>query len=1126
MSLEAVSELLRELQNPKPEQRQAAEKKLYEAWEQHPDQLVRQLVLVLAAREAGPVEGLRQEAAVLLRQCVAGGAGREAIWDELEEETKRELKNQLILALQQDPSGPVRRNVGSAIAAAAGMLAEDFKEMQSSWPELLPGLSRMVGSEASQRISALEVLREMSGTIGDGLLAQGQALGMLSTCLSDATPAVRTAAARLVLQLIEDLDPKQGAVLSPLMPTLVQVFKSLCSSTDHEDLLKEFLESLIAAADEEPEFFKEHGLQELWPLLLQLCGVQIFADADVRHSAMEALMSFACGLREDFCKAQGQPFLEQLVALNVEWMLEVEEDVDIWSGKADADDDDDIDGDAVQIGEENMDRLAENMSEEDQMEEVFMPILFKVINAAQASTSATWKHHRATVMAVSQVIEHVEDESWIDRCVEFIIMKMVHPHPRVRFSAFQACGQAAYDHDPYVQESHHDKLIPAIITALDDVSIRVAANAANALSSICEEIDRDDLEPFVDELLTKLILRLQQGQTRTMQQECLSSIAVLAESAEDLFVPYYTQVMPVLKQIIGSSTSEETKVLRGKAFECASIIGDAVGPDIFTPDAHEVMQVMTKQFQLGFKADDPTRESVHEACGRIASSLKRGFKGYMPHLLPSIFEVLDNRPQPVDPEDADDENEDMSLLVAADGSVSGLKTSILQEMKQSLILICALLNALEDDYGEFLPQTCQRLLPLVEFNAEEVREWAFKASASMVDCARACVDSSKCDKTVLSQLVGQLLKTNACLMAQAPPADKMGATALGTLQAQAVGIAGIIRKAGPNVLAKEDVADLLRLLVDLMGRLSVEANVPAASKGKKSKPEDIAEDEESNDDDSDEEQEVTRQSVRFILADVVGALMRSNRADFAEVGLPTFIEVVRRMMLPEGSEADRSFALHLADDIVESMGELSVPFWNVFMEQACKSITDKCPVIRQYAANTIGSGSKQPIFAKIAPVAVQQVARIVQKFGERHRRRRAVTSDARELALSVDAAIHALGLICEHQEQNIGGDSKEAWRMWLNNLPLRYDQEAGQKAHLQLLELVVRGHSVVTCPGLLPTVLGVFADVYRTKFSNPSLDKGIAAAVGRAGAESVEVLVAGLPERQQKRVRDILKYDQ
>lgn len=1128
-SIQGISELLRAVQNPDSSVRQAGEKKLDEALASNPNELVRQLAQVLAAKDGVGVE-LRQEAAVLLRQCTAGGGVRTSVWADLDPNTQSGLKTQLLLTIHQDPSNPVRRNAGSAVAAIAEISGEDMEELGKEWPELLPALARFVSgeSEPATRVTALGVLKELVSIVGEGLCAQGaMLLAMLQGCLKDPTPEVRAAAAQLVLQMIEDLEPSAAEVLAPTMAGVIEVIKDFGSSSKNEELLKEVLESLISAADEEPEFFKANGLLQLWPLLMELCRMKHFADEDVRHSNMEALMSFAVAFAEDFCKPDGLPFLEQIVALNVEWMLEVEEDVNAWTAQADEDDDEELDGDAVQIGEENLDRIAEKCAEESQLEDVFMPSLFKVVRTALAAPACSWKTVRACVMAVSQVVEHIEEEAWIDRCVEFILQHVQNPHPRVRYSAFQAVGQIAYDHEPYVQESHYETVLPAIVAGLGDSNIRVATNAANSFVSFGEELDRDVLEPHLEELMTQFFTRLQQGQTRTMQEQCLAGIAVVGEVAEDLFVPYYGKVMPVLKQIIEKATGDTERVLRGKAFECVSLVGDAVGKETFLKDAHEVMHAMVQFTQKGFAPDDPTREYMHEAAGRIATTLGRDFKPYVSALLPGIFGVLSQRPTEVDPDslpddDDDDDKEDMSLVVVGD-KVLGLKTTVLEEMKESLVLIATLIQSLEDDFVEFLPATCQALLPLLEFQlSEDVREKAFKTWEVIAENARNTAEAGKCAGTVVSDLVGTFLKATVNLMAKVPKEGELTDEVLSGLQAQAQGAAGVIKKAGKGVLGKDDVVGLLKVIVELLARLSAKEDEPASAAGKKGKSKREKEDDDDEESDADDGY-VSKQSVRFCVADMAGALMRSNRQDFAEAGQPLFMELVRQFIQPSASNGDRSLAFYICDDLVECLGELSVPSWNIFMEAACVSVTHACPAVRQYAACTVGNAARQPIFSQVAPVAAQQLAKVLQKHGERHRRRRAQTKDAKEVALSVDSAIRALGMICEHQEQNVGGDSTQAWRLWLSNMPLRQDEDEGAKAHAQLLELVVRNHPVITAPEQLPSVLGIFADIYKTRFSNGVLDKELAAAVARAGSGSVTRFAEGLPERQKKKVEQMMK---
>merc|ERR1712135_74500 len=79
-----------------------------------------------------------------------------------------------------------------------------------------------------------------------------------------------------------------------------------------------------------------------------------------------------------------------------------------------------------------------------------------------------------------------------------------------------------------------------------------------------------------------------------------------------------------------------------------------------------------------------------------------------------------------------------------------------------------------------------------------------------------------------------------------------------------------------------------------------------------------------------------------------------------------------------------------------------------------------------------------------------------------------------------------------------------------------------QKAHRALLDLVVRSHPVVTSAENLPKVLGVFGEIYHGSFSNATLDADIVKTVAAAAA-NVRQVIAGLPEKQVKKIEMILK---
>lgn len=59
----------------------------------------------------------------------------------------------------------------------------------------------------------------------------------------------------------------------------------------------------------------------------------------------------------------------------------------------------------------------------------------------------------------------------------------------------------------------------------------------------------------------------------------VTSIASVADTAEEKFVPYYDLFMPSLKHIVENAVQKELRLLRGKTIECISLIGLAVGKE-------------------------------------------------------------------------------------------------------------------------------------------------------------------------------------------------------------------------------------------------------------------------------------------------------------------------------------------------------------------------------------------------------------------------------------------------------------------------------------------------------------------------------------------------------------------
>uniref|UniRef100_A0AAY4B4Z7 IPO5 n=1 Tax=Denticeps clupeoides TaxID=299321 RepID=A0AAY4B4Z7_9TELE len=260
-------------------------------------------------------------------------------------------------------------------------------------------------------------------------------------------------------------------------------------------------------------------------------------------------------------------------------MVDLEEDEE-WA-MADELEDDDFDSNAV-AGESALDRIACGLGGK-----IVLPMIKQHI--MQMLQNPDWKYRHAGLMALSAIGEgcHQQMESILNEIVNFVLLFCQDPHPRVRYAACNAIGQMATDFAPNFQKKFHDKVISALLQTMEDqTNPRVQAHAAAALINFTEDCPKNLLIPYLENLVQHLhiimVAKLQeliQKGTKLVLEQVVTSIASVADTAEEKFVPYYDLFMPSLKHIVENAVQKELRLLRGKTIECISLIGLAVGKE-------------------------------------------------------------------------------------------------------------------------------------------------------------------------------------------------------------------------------------------------------------------------------------------------------------------------------------------------------------------------------------------------------------------------------------------------------------------------------------------------------------------------------------------------------------------
>jgi hypothetical protein len=180
--------------------------------------------------------------------------------------------------------------------------------------------------------------------------------------------------------------------------------------------------------------------------------------------------------------------------------------------------------------------------------------------------------------------------------VSMILSLFRDAHARVRWAAINAIGQLSTDLGPDLQQEYHQQVLPALVAAMDDFqNPRVQAHAAAAILNFSESCTPEILTPYLDGVITKLLVLLQNGK-RMVQEGALTALASVADSAQAHFQKYYDTVMPYLKSILVNANDKQTRMLRAKSMECISLVGMAVGKEKFRDDAKYVCVFLSEIF--------------------------------------------------------------------------------------------------------------------------------------------------------------------------------------------------------------------------------------------------------------------------------------------------------------------------------------------------------------------------------------------------------------------------------------------------------------------------------------------------------------------------------------------------
>uniref|UniRef100_A0A1I8IFD4 Importin-5 n=1 Tax=Macrostomum lignano TaxID=282301 RepID=A0A1I8IFD4_9PLAT len=1047
--------LLNGLQSMHNEERTNAETQ----YEQIPAQT--RLGLLLQSMSTGQTTELRSFSAVLLRRLLVKNL--DEAYEQLNPTDQASVRQQLLLCVTNEPDASVRRKAADAAAEMArniGDVAASGNDSSNAcgWPEFVQLAAQCVhsGQPATQQIG-LHLLAQVPSAFSHpaSLPLVHQLLGK---AVSDAgSAAVRSAGVKAACAFLVANEEEEGTLnqmrdlLPPMLRGLAESIvtpESDDASGDEDAVLKGFVE----LAEVLHKWLRPQ-LTELIELCVQTVGNQQLPDSR-RHLALELVVTLSENAAASVRKA-GAGKVGALVQQVLMLMTDLEDDPE-WALQENKDEDDDDESNAIN-GETALDRLCCGLGGK-----AMLPHILELV--PHMLRSPTWQHRHAALMAVSACGEgcHAQMESMLDNVLVAVLPFFQDPHPRVRYACCNAVGQMCTDFGKIMPKKFHAQIVPNLLRLFDDYANR----------EFSESCPKSILTIYLDSLISKLEQILSTKFQELVQKGnkmVVTTLASVADTAEEKFIQYYDKFMPCLKYIMENAVQKELSLLRGKTIECISLIGLAVGKEKFLADASAVMQMLLRtQTDHPLAEDDPQMTYMISAWARMCKIMGREFEPYLPLVMGPVMKAAEIKPEVciMDSEEVQNAEQDpeWQFIKLADEQNFAIKTSGLEDKANACQMLVCYARELREAFAPYTEQVAQLMVPLLKFYFhDEVRSAACESLPHLLECARSQ------GPTFLGNLWGYIRPSLIAAIGDEPEPE-VQADGLSSL-------AQCIEAMGAGCLA-DSMDPCLELLEKLLNSHFEKA----------------------------EKRQAAREDDEYVLsrvADVLHSLLSAYKQQF-EPQLQRLLPLIAKLLDESRSWLDWQWGVCIFDDVIEHLGPASFRYQEVFLPRLVSSAVHKEPDLRQ-AALLAGRSTIDPQPDDAVPGTADRSPRL-----------------AATRTICTENAIAAATKILKHCPAEVAGQPPEQiLPMWLSWLPVSEDREETEHVYGFLCDLIERNDPNILGPNNqnVPRILAIIGEcLYREALDEDKPTAARIVAIARqvlANPEAVKACWPQLTEQQQ-----------
>lgn len=970
------------------------------------------VVLMLQLLDVNSPAERRRQVAVCFRQFFKG---EKTAFSTLSDESVNLLKQRIFEILLVETDKVVCNGLSTVVREMGTELYECGK-----WPDLLSSILCLINNENNYKSQAvgLEICATLEPFMSKELAVhEKELIDLMMKKLMIEDDDIRINVAGLVRQfLFEDENLEKYKQFVPIFLHLLDSFKT------NESLVR-FIEQLGEASEHCPRWYRDHIYLVFDSMLPKIVSC---TDDTIKRGMAELLLRLVSGM-PDLFKMKFPQHVEKLIEVFMTFLLDVKEchdddeqaNLSEWTETEVPNEESREEDNNLFAGEDGLDQVARSLGGD-----FAIPIIFKYVG--EYLSRDEWFYKVGGLIAIRQTTEFLPNpEAELNEVMPMLISAINHPHPRVRYTGYRAICQVSLDHEPYVQRTFHEQLMPSLVNGLHDKIIHVQVSATSALINFVEGLDEDELLPHLNLIMSYVECNISSPitnwQTRKVVEQCITTAAVVAAVMKQDFLPFLPNTISHIKTILQTNSTENIK---GRCLECVFMVAQILG-------IHNVAEIdYFASILINLFNNPPTDEIEDETINDyIEQSLQRFIASLedatniVPQVLPRIMNMINLK------NSSDDGQEDYTFISVLEEGWSQIQTTKLNEIKSGLNLLTILATSMKQKFIPWVQDAAAHVKLLLPIMSDSVGAAALECFAALISCLTEKVLDNQ-GKAIAHQMLLDIIDSIFPKLDQ----EKKPLDWNFDLDQSFSTLSKCCIAAGNDILEPSEI-----LAISFKAFQHIDLSNQRSQKLHHNRSVDLA-------DKPYHEAEVeVERNFREGLVNLVGSIIATHpRAYLQTVGDQTKV-FLDNALAKSNENADKTLALLLACDIIEHCPDAFQFLGNQFYSTIILETTNNDAEIRQLACYALSLAFAHP---GIDPVLVQEGAKrfvIIAKDSLAHNATNRSATDNAVSALITAVANYPLPL---NSEITTIVDTI------VTSLPITGDITEGVKVHTMLLDLL------------------------------------------------------------------------